>query len=68
MPKLYSSRHIIAVLLKKGFVEIDQTGSHKKFRRDERTVIVPSARKEIPYGTFASILRQSGLKKSDFEK
>ena len=68
MPKLYSSRHIIAVLLKKGFVEIDQTGSHKKFRRDERTVIVPSPRKEIPYGTFASILRQSGLKKSDFEK
>ena len=68
MPNLYSSRHIIAVLLKKGFVEIDQTGSHKKFRRDERTVIVPSPRKEIPYGTFASILRQSGLKKSDFEK
>jgi predicted RNA binding protein YcfA (HicA-like mRNA interferase family) len=68
VPKLYSSRHIIAVLLKKGFVEIDQTGSHKKFRRDERTVIVPSPRKEIPYGTFASILRQSGLKKSDFEK
>jgi len=68
MPKLYSSRHIIAVLLKKGFIEIDQTGSHKKFRKDERTVIVPSPRKEIPHGTFASILRQSGLNKSDFEK
>lgn len=68
MPKLYSSRHIISVLLKEGFLEIDQTGSHKKLRRDEKTVIVPSPRKEIPYGTFASILRQSGLNKTDFEK
>jgi predicted RNA binding protein YcfA (HicA-like mRNA interferase family) len=68
MPKLYSSRHIIAVLLKKGFIELDQTGSHKKLRRDDKTVIVPSPRKEIPYGTFASILRQSGLSKLDFEK
>ncbi|MBI5075885.1 MAG: type II toxin-antitoxin system HicA family toxin [Nitrospirae bacterium] len=47
---------------------MDQTGSHKKLRRDERTVIVPTPRKEIPYGTFVSILRQSGLNKSDFEK
>lgn len=68
MPKLYSSRHIIAVLLKQGFIEIDQTGSHKKLRRDDRTVIIPAPRKEIPYGTFTSILRQSGLNKSDFEK
>lgn len=68
MPKLYSSRHIIAVLLKKGFIEIDQTGSHKKLRKDDKTAIVPSPRKEIPYGTFASILRQSGLNKADFEK
>jgi predicted RNA binding protein YcfA (HicA-like mRNA interferase family) len=68
MPKLYSSRHIIAVLQKKGFIEIDQTGSHKKLRKDDRTVIVPSPRKEMPQGTFASILRQSGLDKSAFEK
>ncbi len=68
MPKLHSSRHIIAVLIKKGFIEIDQTGSHKKLRKDDRTVIVPSPRKEMPHGTVASILRQSGLNKSDFEK
>jgi predicted RNA binding protein YcfA (HicA-like mRNA interferase family) len=54
--------------MKKGFIEIDQTGSHKKLRKDDRTVIVPSPRKEMPHGTFASILRQSGLNKSDFEK
>ncbi len=31
------------------------------------TVIVPASKREIPYGTFMSILRQSGLKKQDFE-
>ena len=67
MPKLYSSRHIIAVLNSHGFVEVDQTGSHKKFRLESLTVIVPAAKREIPYGTFMSILRQSGLLKQDFE-
>lgn len=67
MPKLYSSRRIITVLQEHGFVAIDQTGSHKKFRYENSTVIVPSPKREIPYGTFMSILRQSGLKKEDFE-
>lgn len=67
MPKVYSSRHIISILKRNGFVKIDQTGSHKKIRYDERTVIVPAPRREIPYGTFTSIFRQSGLSKVDFE-
>ncbi len=67
MPKLYSSRHIIGILKRHGFVETDQSGSHKKFRRESLTVIVPAAKREIPYGTFMSILRQSGLSKRDFE-
>ena len=50
-----------------GFVEVDQTGSHKKLRLERLTVIVPAAKREIPYGTFMSILRQSGLLKQDFE-
>jgi predicted RNA binding protein YcfA (HicA-like mRNA interferase family) len=67
MPRLYSSRHIIKVLLAHGFIEVDQTGSHKKFTDGERVVIVPAPRKETPQGTFHSILRQSGLKRTDFE-
>ena len=67
MPKLYSSRHIIAVLLRHGFFEVSQTGSHKKFHNGLNTAIVPAAKREIPYGTFLSILRQSGLSRSDFE-
>jgi predicted RNA binding protein YcfA (HicA-like mRNA interferase family) len=66
MPELLSSREIIRVLEKKGFVLISQKGSHKKFKKNNRTVIVPDPKKEIPRGTFASILRQSGLDKNDF--
>lgn len=66
MPKLYSSREILSVLRKHGFVEVDQTGSHKKLRNGDRMVIVPVPKKEIPRGTFASILRQSGLNKNMF--
>jgi predicted RNA binding protein YcfA (HicA-like mRNA interferase family) len=67
MPKLYSSEHIIKILLKKGFIQVSQRGSHKKFRQGDKIVIVPDPKKEIPMGTFHSILRQSGLKKEDFE-
>lgn len=66
MPKLYSSREIIAVLQKHGFRYISQKGSHVKFRFRNRTVIVPANRKEVPNGTFRSILRQSQLAELDF--
>jgi len=70
MPKLYSSKWISKVLEYKGFLFISQKGSHMKFRKvgvPTLTVIVPAGR-EIPYGTFKSILRQSRLSEEDFEK
>lgn len=69
MPKLYSSAHIISVLLRHGFVFISQRGSHAKYRKTGNstlTTIVPAGRREIPFGTFRSILRQSGLTEADF--
>jgi len=71
MPKLFSSTHIIKVLQKKGFVYISQKGSHVKFRKNSApvlTVIIPAGRKEIPIGTFKSILRQANLSIEDFQK
>ena len=71
MPKLYSSLEIIKVLKKQGFVYISQKGSHAKFRKtgsQTSTVIVPAGRKEIPFGTFRSILRQANLTEDDFRK
>lgn len=68
MPKLYSSKHIISVLESNGFSFKSQNGSHIKYVKDSFTIIIPHPRKEIPYGTFSSILKQSGLSKNDFEK
>lgn len=70
MPKLYSSKHVIRVLLRHGFEFVSQKGSHIKYRRlgnPTLTVIVPDNRKEIPRGTFRSIVRQSQLEERDFE-
>ncbi len=71
MPKLYSSKEIVKVLLRRGFIFISQKGSHQKYRKagsKTLTVIIPADRKEIPTGTFRSILRQSGLDEKDFGK
>lgn len=72
MPKLYSSRKIAEVLKKHEFSFVSQRGSHGKFRKRNGkgilTVIVPMSKKEIPQGTFRSIIRQSNLSKEDFEK
>ena len=61
MPKLLSSKEIIKVLEHNGFVFVSQKGSHAKYRKGPATAIVPTPRKEIPVGTFRSIVRQSGL-------
>lgn len=66
MSNLLSSQEVIRVLERNGFVLVSQKGNHKKFKKDNRIVIVPDPKKEIPKGTFASILRQSGLNKEDF--
>jgi len=70
VPKLYSSNHIISILVQYGFVFVSQKGSHIKYRKEgdpTLTVIIPAGRKQIPVGTFHSIVRQSRLDKKDFE-
>jgi predicted RNA binding protein YcfA (HicA-like mRNA interferase family) len=69
VPKLYSSEQIVRTLEREGFLFVSQRGSHVKYRRTGSptlTVIVPAGRKQIPRGTFRSILRQSGLVESAF--
>lgn len=61
MSKLLSSKEIIKVLESEGFVLVSQRGSHAKFRKGSHTVVVPTPKKEIPLGTFRSIVRQSDL-------
>jgi len=70
MPKLFSSQYIVNTLARKGFIFVSQKGSHAKFRKKSDgkilTVIVPMNKKEIPLGTFRSILRQSHLDQENF--
>ena len=70
MPRLFSSAHIFKVLEINSFVFVSQRGSHDKYRKFTEgtvcTVIVPTPRKEIPIGTFRSIVRQSGLSIGEF--
>ncbi|HMO78556.1 MAG TPA: type II toxin-antitoxin system HicA family toxin [Candidatus Paceibacterota bacterium] len=72
MPKRHSSDEIIDTLEAQGFLYVSQKGSHVKFRQTisgmTTTVIVPANKKEVPIGTFRSIVRQSKLDIADFDK
>ena len=67
--KVLSGKEICAVLLKHGFTEVRQKGSHiimqKKIVNSTITVPVPN-HKEIKRGTLQSIIRQSGISKDEF--
>lgn len=66
MPKRWSSKEVERVLRLNGFTLASQKGSHLKYVANGRVVIVPAGRDPLPQGTFASILRQSGLDISRF--
>jgi predicted RNA binding protein YcfA (HicA-like mRNA interferase family) len=71
VPRLYSSQEIVKTLQREGFVFVSQRGSHVKYRKTAAvtlTVIAPAGRKEVPRGTFRSILRQSGLDEDAFSQ
>jgi len=69
MSKLYFSKDVEHVLKKLNFFLISQKGSHGKYKNPSgRIVILPMNRKEIPYGTFKSILRQIGISFAEFQK
>ncbi|PIS13396.1 MAG: hypothetical protein COT67_01985 [Candidatus Tagabacteria bacterium CG09_land_8_20_14_0_10_41_14] len=60
---------ILRVLRQKGFFFVRQKGSHARFRKTGQptgNVTIKIVKKEIPYGTFQSILLQTGLKESEF--
>jgi predicted RNA binding protein YcfA (HicA-like mRNA interferase family) len=68
MARLLSSAEVSGILVAHGFSLVSQRGSHVKFRDlSGRTVIVPAGRRELPRGTLASIIRQSGLDRALFD-
>lgn len=69
MPKLYSSKEIEKVLLKLNFQLVSQKGSHGKYKnKSGRVVILVMNKKEIPIGTFKSLLKQADISEKQFKE
>ncbi len=58
----FSSKEIIRKLEKAGFI-LDRTkGSHHIYKHPNgKRIVVPHPRKDLPKGTYYSILKQAGL-------
>ena len=55
-----NSRKIIERLHKDGFELVSVRGSHHKYVKDGRVVMVPHPKKDLPLGTARNIARQAG--------
>lgn len=68
--RVLSGQQVCSILARHGFIEIRQRGSHivmqKRLENTTITVPVPN-HSEIRIGTVQSIIRQSGIAKSEFE-
>jgi predicted RNA binding protein YcfA (HicA-like mRNA interferase family) len=69
--RILSGKEVCAILRKSGFEEVRRRGSHvvlqKKTPSGTITVPVPD-HAEIRIGTLQSIIRQSGVARSEFEE
>ncbi|MCY0092687.1 type II toxin-antitoxin system HicA family toxin [Hoeflea ulvae] len=55
-----NSRQIIRRLEKDGFELVKITGSHHKFKKNDKIVTVPHPEKDLPIGTVRAICKQAG--------
>ena len=60
MPPVLKPQQVIKALEANGFRFVKQKGSHRKYKRNGRTVIVPM-HYELAKGTLLSILEQAGI-------
>ncbi|HNT06475.1 MAG TPA: type II toxin-antitoxin system HicA family toxin [Anaerolineae bacterium] len=71
-PRLFSSDEVVAALVRAGFVERAKSrGSHLALVRHRAggghdVTVVPPNRKQIPRGTFLSILQLANLTEAEF--
>ncbi len=63
----YSAREVLTRLLRAGFVEVRQSGSHKILRHpDGQQTYVAMHPGSLPTGTFRKILKQAQLTEEAF--
>lgn len=54
------SKKIVKRLESEGWEFVSSRGSHWKFRKDGRTIIVPHPKKDLPEGTARAIAKAAG--------
>ena len=65
----WKTKQVVFFLKKNGFVRDRQNGSHAIFVKDEYTVVVPiHGGKDMAEGTLKSIIKQSGVPKTEWKK
>ena len=57
-----SSQELIKKLKADGWELASARGSHHKFKKNGRSVVVPHPKKDLPKGTANQILKDAGLK------
>jgi predicted RNA binding protein YcfA (HicA-like mRNA interferase family) len=68
--RVLSGKQVCTILARHGFLEVHQRGSHiaMQKRLPETTITVPIPNHdELRIGTLQSIIRQSGIPRSEFE-
>ena len=68
--RVLSGKQVCAILMRHGFVEVRQRGSHiaMQKRLPDTTLTVPGPNHpELRIGTLQSIIRQSGVSRAEFE-
>ena len=69
--RVLSGREVCRILKQHGFVEVRRRGSHIVMQRrtDAGSVTVPIPdHRELAIGTLQSIIRQSGVARTEFEE
>lgn len=62
MPKEQEVREVLKRFRKEGWTEESGKGSHFVFRKDGKTVSVPTSKHELPLGTYRSVAKAAGWK------
>ncbi len=65
VPRDVNGEQAVKALLRLGFSDLRQTGSHRIMRKEGRTVVVPMHRPIKP-GTLKGLIEQSGLSLDEF--
>lgn len=69
MPVRLTAKEIKTVLQRHGFICVSQKGSHQKYKNKTTgavTIVPNHSGKHLPIGTLYSIIRASGIDKSEF--